>query len=107
MVKQRSDKKWYLTYHPVTNTNKPENVRGLLIGVAKFQCTSFDKPLLTGPDFLQNLIHVPLRFRQNQVAAPAVIDVTVAEFDQPSPRFFVVREAHNKCCSVSIHAPFI
>ena len=67
-VEQRSDKEWYLPHHPVINPNKPGKVRRVLNGAAKFQGTSLKKSLHTGPDLLQNLIHVLLRFRQHQFA---------------------------------------
>ena len=111
-VEQRSNKEWYLPHHPVINPNKPGKVRRVLNGAAKFHGTSLNKSLLTGPDLLQNLIHVLLRFRQHQFAVFADIEgmflqVGVPDCDQPSLRFFVAGGPHNKCCSVSIHAPYI
>ena len=65
-AEQRSDKEWYLPHHPVINPNKTGKVRRVLNGAAKFHGTSLNKSLLTGPDLLQNLIHILLRFRQHQ-----------------------------------------
>ena len=92
MVEQRSDTELYLPHHPVTNPNKPGNVRRVLNGAAKFCGTSLKKSSLTGPDLLQNLTHVLLRFRQHQFAVSADIEdmllqVGVPDRDQPS--FFV------------------
>ena len=97
-VEQRSDKEWYLPHHPVTNPNKPGKVRRVLNGAAKFHSTSLNKSWLTGPDLLQNLIHVLFRFRQHQFAVSADIEgmflqVGVADCDQPSLRF-LWREDH-------------
>ena len=64
-VEQRSDKECYLPHHPVINPNKPGKVRRELNGAAKFHGFSLNKSLLTGPDLLQNPIHVLLRFRQH------------------------------------------
>ena len=91
-VEQRSDREWYLPHHPVINPNKPGKVRRVLNGAAKFHSTSLNKSLLTGPDLLQNLIHVLLRFRQHQFAVSADIEgmflqVGVSDCDQPSLRF--------------------
>ena len=91
-VEQRSDKEWYLPHHPVTNPNKPGKVRRVLNGAAKFHGTSLNKSLLIGPELLQNLIHVLLRFRQNQFAVSADIEgmflqVGDPDCDQPSLRF--------------------
>ena len=92
MVEQRSEKEWYLPHHPVIKPNKPGKVRRVLNGAAKFHGTSLNKSLLTGPDLLQNLIHVLLRFRQHQFAVSADIEgmflqVGVPDCDQPSLRF--------------------
>ena len=63
-----------LPHHPVINPNKPGKVRRVLNGAAKFHGTSLNKSLLTGPDLLQNLIHVLLRFRKHQFAVSADIE---------------------------------
>ena len=55
------------------NPDKPGKVRRVLNGAAKFHVTSLNKSLLTGPYLLQNLIHVLLRFRQQQFAVSADI----------------------------------
>ena len=91
-VEQRSNKEWYLPHHPVINPNKPGKVRRVLNGAAKFHGTSLNKSLLTGPDLLQNLIDILLRFRQHQFAVSADIEgmflqVGVPDRDQPSLRF--------------------
>ena len=82
---------WYLPHHPVVNPNKPGKVRRVLNGAAKFHGASL-KSLLTGPDLLQNLIYVLLRFRQHPFAVSADIEgmflqVEVLPCDQPSLRF--------------------
>ena len=91
-VESRSDKEWYLPHHPVLNPNKPGKVRRVLNGAAKFLGASLNKSLLTGPDLLQNLIYVLLRFRQHPYAVSADIEgmflqVGVLPTDQPSLRF--------------------
>ena len=91
-VENRSDKEWYLPHHPVLNTNKLGKVRRVLNGAAKFQDASLNKSLLTGPDLLQNLIYVSLRFQQHPYAVSADIEgmflqVGVLPSDQPSLRF--------------------
>ena len=91
-VESRSDKEWYLPHHPVLNPNKPGKVRRVLNGAAKFHGASLNKFLLTGPNLLQNLIYVLLRFRQHPYAVSADIEgmflqVGVLPSDQPSLRF--------------------
>ena len=64
----------------------------VLNGAAKFHGHSLNNALLTGPDLLQSLIHVLLRFRQYQHAVSADIEgmflqVGVIPADQSSLRF--------------------
>ena len=73
-VESRSKREWYLPHHPVVNPNKPGKVRKVLNGAAKFHVASLDKSILTGPDWLQNLINVFLRFRQHPFAVSADIE---------------------------------
>ena len=60
---------WYLAHHPVVNPNEPDKVRRMPNGAANFHRASFNKSLITGPDLLQNLIYVLLRFRQQPHAS--------------------------------------
>ena len=62
--KSRADREWYLPHHPVLNSNKPGKVRRVLNGASKCHGAYLNKSLLVGPDLLQNLIFVLLRFRQ-------------------------------------------
>ena len=90
--RKRSDREWYLPHHPVLNPNKPGKVRRVLNGASKFHGTSSNKSLLVGPDLLQNLIFVLLRFRQYKYAVSADIEgmflqVGFLARDQMSLRF--------------------
>ena len=90
--KVSNPREWYLPHHPVINPHKPEKVRRVLNGAAKFQGHSLNNSLLTGPDLLQTLIHILLRFRQYPFAVSADIEgmflqVGVIPRDQPSLRF--------------------
>ena len=88
----KSSREWYLPHHPVMHPNKPGKVRRVLNGAAKFRGHSLNKSLLTGPDLLQNLVTVSLRFRRHAFAVSADIEsmflqVGVPESDRPSIRF--------------------
>ena len=72
--RKRSDREWYLPHHPVVYPNKPRKMRRVLNGASKFHGTSSNKSLLVGPDLLQNLIFVLLRFRQHKYAVFADIE---------------------------------
>ena len=85
-------RQWYLSHHPVVHPHKPGKVRRVLNGAAKFQGQSLNNLLLTGPDLLQNLIHILIRFRQHPHAVSADIEgmflqVGVVPDDRPSLRF--------------------
>ncbi len=85
-------REWYLPHHPVFHPLKPEKVRRVLNGAAKFHGWSLNKALLTGPDLLQRLLYTLLRFRQHRYAVSAdiegiILQVGVPLSDQPSLRF--------------------
>ena len=88
----RSAREWYLPHHPVIKPNKPGKVRRVLNGAAKLHGSSLNKVLLVGPDLLQNLLAVLMRFRQHQHAVSADVEgkflqVGVLPLDQLSLRF--------------------
>ena len=63
-----------------------------LKGASKFHDTSIKKMLLVGPDLLQNIVFVPLRFCQHQKSVSVVIQgfnlqVAILSEDQPFLRF--------------------
>ena len=85
-------REWYLPHHPLLHPHKPGKVRRVLNGAAKFHGVSLNNALLTGPDLLQTLIHVLMRFRQHPYAVSADIEgmflqVFVIPQDRPSLRF--------------------
>ena len=84
--------KWYLPHHPVLNPKKPEKVRRVCDAAAKFQGSSLNNQLLSGPDLLNNLVGIFMRFREEKVALSGDIEamfnqVAVPEEDQASLRF--------------------
>ena len=72
--KNRSDREWYLPHHPVLNPSKPGSVRRVLNGASKFHGKSLNNYLLVGPDLLQILLLVLLRFREHKYAVSADIE---------------------------------
>ena len=67
-------REWYLPHYPVVNPHKLCKVRRVLNGTTKFQGHSLNNSLLTGPDLLQSLIHILIRFRQYLYAVSADIE---------------------------------
>ena len=81
-----------LPHHPVINPKKPGKVRRVSDATAKFQGSSLNSHLLSGPDLLNNLVGIFKRFREEKVALPADIEamfneVAVPEADQVALRF--------------------
>ncbi|XP_068692553.1 uncharacterized protein [Montipora foliosa] len=85
-------RKWYLPRHPVVNPKKPGKVRRVCDAAAKFQGSSLNSHLLSGPDLLNNLVGIFMRFREEKVALSGDIEamfnqVVVPEADQSALRF--------------------
>ena len=59
---------WYLPHHPVLNPKKPEKVCRVCDAATKFQGSSLNNQLLSGPDLLNNLVGIFMRFREEKVA---------------------------------------
>lgn len=94
-VDTKSDKPgkvWYLPHHPVINPNKPGKVRIVFDCAAKYQGKSLNDNILQGPDFMNSIIGVLIRFRQERIALIADIEsmfhqVKVCENDRDALRF--------------------
>ncbi|XP_068719613.1 uncharacterized protein [Montipora capricornis] len=65
---------WYLPHHAVTNPNKPGKIRVVLDAAAPYKGTSLNDQLVTGPDLLNSLVGVIMRFRLHAVAMIADIE---------------------------------
>ena len=92
-VDEVSRRTWYLLHHPVFTENKPNKMRIVLMQPENM--ISLNKALLTGPDLLNNLVGVVLRFRNHKFAIVADIEamyhkVRVSKSDANSLRFFLV-----------------
>ena len=69
-----SSKVWYLPHHAVTNPNKPGKVRVVFDCAAKFRGVSLNDQLLHGPDLVNSLTGVLIRFRQEPIAVMADVE---------------------------------
>lgn len=65
---------WYLPHHPVFNPKKPDKCRIVFDCSAKYQDISLNDVVHQGPDLMNTLIGVLLRFRQESVAIMADIE---------------------------------
>ena len=92
MQDPQPDRIWYLPHHPVENINKPGKIRRVANAASKFRGQSLNSNLLTGPDFLNNLLGVLMRFREHPVAVLADIEgmlmqIAIHQIDQSALRF--------------------
>ena len=95
-INKRNDKFYnkvnYNPHHAVTKINKPGKIRIVLHAGAKCQSTSLNENLFRGPDLLNNLVGVLLRFCQGKFCVIADIkkifqQVMVNQRDRDALRF--------------------
>lgn len=87
-----SDKVWYLPHHAVISDKKPGKVRIVFDCAAKFQGESLNDKCYQGPDLVNKLINVLLRFRRYKFAITADIEamyycVVIPPLDRNALRF--------------------
>ena len=69
------DPQWYVPHHSVINPNKPEKVRRVCNAASKCKGVALNDKLMSGPDLLQNLVGILLRFRELENAMTADIEL--------------------------------
>ena len=84
-----TSKTWYLPHHAVLNPKKPGKVRVVFDAASKFDGVSLNDKLLTGPDLLNNVLGILMRFRTGKIGVMAAIEqmfhqVGVCEEDRDS-----------------------
>ena len=89
---EKNRKQWILPHHGVVNPRK-DKIRVVFDAAAVYRGVSLNNCLLSGPDLLQNLAGVLIRFREEKVASMADIEemfhrVLIREEDQPALRFY-------------------
>ena len=74
VAKVTTSKTWYLPHHAVVNPNKSGKVRVVFDAASKFDGVPLNDKLLTGPDLLNNLVGVLMRFRTGRIGVMADIE---------------------------------
>ena len=64
----------YIPHHGIQNPNKPGKLRAVFDAAAYFNNSWLNDHLFSGPDLLNNLVGVLLRFREGKYAAVSDIE---------------------------------
>lgn len=92
-VETTSSRTYYLPHQAVINPKKPEKLRVVFDAAAKFRNRSLNDALVTGPDLVNSLVGVLMRFRCGAVTISADIEsmfsrIRLPANDQDALRFF-------------------
>lgn len=71
---------WYIPHHGIYHPKKPEKLRVVFDCSAKHKGTCLNEHLLNGPDMINNLTGVLVRFRKHQVALMCDIEKMFHQF---------------------------
>lgn len=91
-TEKKTSKTWYLPHHGVINENKPGKVQVVFDAAAKSHQICLNSNLLAGPDLLNKLVGILLRFREHPIAITGDIEgmfnqVRLNEEDREAVRF--------------------
>lgn len=71
---------WYIPHHGIYHPKKPDRLRVVFDCSAKHKGTCLNEHLLSGPDMINNLTGVLVRFRQHQIAIMCDIEKMFHQF---------------------------
>ena len=71
---------WYIPHHGIYHPRKPDKLRVVFDCSARYQATSLNEHLLTGPDLTNGLAGVLCRFRQHHIAIMCDIEKMFLQF---------------------------
>ena len=71
---------WYLPHFGVYHPRKPDQIRVVFDSSAEFQGVSLNKELLPGPDLMNSLVGVLIRFRQDNIAVMSTLNKCSTRF---------------------------
>ena len=90
-------REWYLPHHAVVHPHKPGKVRRVSDAAARCQGISLNDCLSSGPDLLNSLVGIPMRFRQELVWLVGMLNqVAVPKEDQLVLRFLWRKKPSDK-----------
>ena len=86
-VFEKNRKRWLLPHHAVSSLHKPGKIRVVFDAAAEFRGTSLNQQLLTGPDLLQELPGILIRFSEKPIAIAGDIEQMFLQvYIQPQDR---------------------
>ena len=86
----QSGKVWYLPHFGVYHPKKPTQIRVVFDSSAEFEGVSLNKELLSGPDMMNSLLGVLIRFRRENTAVMCDVEQMFHSFHvNPSHRDFL------------------
>ena len=99
-IQNKTSKTWYLPHHGVIHPNKPGKVRTVFDASSKHNGSNLNENLQTGPDLLNNLVGILLRFRMYRYAIMADIEAMFLQVrlkppDREAVRFLWKENIHN------------
>ena len=74
---------WYIPHHPVVNAAKNTRVRIVFDCAAKYEGVALNEKVLQGPDLINGLLGILLRFRQHPVALTADVEAMFLQVKVP------------------------
>ena len=81
---------WNIPHHTVYHPHKPDKVRVVFDCSCRFQGTSLNDKLLSGPNLTSTLVGVLLRFREEAVALMADVEIMFHQVRVPSEDYDVL-----------------
>jgi hypothetical protein len=88
---EQTNPTWYLPHHSVESKSKPGKIRVVLDCAAQFQGTSLNDQVYSGPDLLNSLIGVLMRFREYKIAFCADIETMFYQIVVPDSQRDMLR----------------
>ena len=101
-------RRWYLPHHFVLSAAKPGKVRIVFDCAAKYEGISLNSLCHQGPDLVNKLLHVLLRFRQYRYAVTADVEsmyhqVRIPVSDRDCFRFLWFQDGDDVTCRMTSH----
>ena len=82
----KKEEEWYILHHPMGNAAKNTKVRIVFDRAVKYEGVALNEKVLQGPDLIDGLLGILLRFRQHPVALTANVEAMFLQVKVPPCR---------------------